>query len=270
MTAPTDEGPRDDALTCDGAEIGGNVDLSSATIRGTTRLDGAHVGGSVTVSYATAHRCADRAEPRCHGARAGAGAARRPPAGRVDLFRAATGTLDDDVADDSEHLGSWEEASPILEGFSYGRFSEWATWGLGERTRWLKGSARFEPAAWAQLIAVYRGAGRDDDARNASIARENDRLSRANLTRLQRAEKWVLRLTIGYGYRTWLAGLWAVAIIGAYAVVVSQASFVAEAKAPTKDPPALVYAADVFLPVIDFGQTGLWTPAGAVRPVHGS
>ena len=55
---------------------------------------------------------------------------------------------------------------------------------------------------------MYRRAGRDQDARAVAIARQRVRRRTLGLP----ARLWSLLLDglVGYGYRTWLAGLWPV------------------------------------------------------------
>jgi hypothetical protein len=276
LTAPleaaarTPAGPRGDAVSCDGAEIGGNVDLSQALVHGTVRLNAAHVKGCVQIVESVLTGARTILNMVVTEVDLALVLREANLAGHVELFGASVGTLDDDVATGECGLGSWAGTSATLEGFSYRRFAGSAASGVRERTRWLRLSGNYEPGAWEQLIAVYRASGRDGDARAASIAAETDRLRRAHLTRTQRTTQWLLRLTIGYGYRSWLAGMWAAAIVSAYAFVVANSAFAADNKAPGPSPPAFVYAADVFLPIIDFGQAALWTPLGAVRFVHWS
>src|SRR6185369_8955247 len=89
---------------------------------------------------------------------------------------------------------------------------------------------------------------------------------RGGLTRLARGGQQILRFTIGYGYRPWLAGVWAAAVIVAFALVVRQAPghFVAVSDSVVGSRQPLVYAADTFLPVIDFDQADRWLATGWV------
>jgi hypothetical protein len=190
--------------------------------------------------------------------------------GGLDLYKATASSLDDDFGEGEHGRGSWEGLDPVvLEGFEYERFAEQSAWDSKLRFRWLKETQAFEPGAWRRLADVYRADGRDEDARRTLIARENDRLARGGLAPHQKVGRWILRVTIGHGYRPWLAGLWALAIIAAFALVVWRLpeSFAAE-DAATGAPQPVVYAADTFLPIIDFGEASGWTAVGDVRWVE--
>jgi hypothetical protein len=135
------------------------------------------------------------------------------------------------------------------------------------RIRWLRTSYAYEPTAWLQLASVLRASGRDGDATRVLIEMQNDRIRRGGLSPLRRLGRQILRVTIGHGYRPSLAGVWAAAVIAAFALVVWQAS---EHFVPAKDgvqgaPQPVVYAADTFLPIVDFGQAGDWDPTGWTR-----
>ena len=82
-----------------------------------------------------------------------------------------------------------------------------------------------------------------------------------------RTGRQILRFTIGHGYRPWLAGLWATLVIAAFALVVWQAPdrFVAAKTDVHGLPQPVVYAADTFLPIVDFGQAGDWDATGWTR-----
>ena len=144
---------------------------------------------------------------------------------------------------------------------------------LAELTSGQEGQARgFQQGAWQQLIEVYRAQGRDDDATRAAIAMHNDRVKRAGLPWYRGWGRQVLRVVIGHGYRPWLAGVWAAAIITVFALVVWQWSgmFVAETEDLAGSPQPVAYAADTFLPIVDLGEAKDWKPTGWVRWVEWS
>jgi hypothetical protein len=189
--------------------------------------------------------------------------------GGIDLYRARVVTLADDLKPGS--LGSWSGAAPmILDGFSYARFGDHATWTSSPRHRWLEQTSEFQPAPWTQLIQVYRAHGFDEDAVRTGIAMQNDRLRRARLRRHQKIGRWVLRVTIAHGYRPSLAIAWAVGVVGAFTAVVWQTEpgHFTPATDVTGSPEPVVYAADKFLPIVDFGQASRWTANGWVSWVE--
>src|SRR4029453_15925776 len=76
-----------------------------------------------------------------------------------------------------------------------------------QRLGWLARNPRgYSPQPYEQLAAVSRRAGRDQDARTVAIAKQRAR---------RRTHGWPEKLwsvlldgLVGYGYRTWLAGVW--------------------------------------------------------------
>jgi len=100
--------------------------------------------------------------------------------------------------------------------------------------------------------------------RDVSVAGGVD-LFRARATTLEgrrRAEAHV-----GHGYRPWLACVWAVAVIAAFALVVWHwtGMLVPEQQEVTGSPQPVAYAADAFLPIVDLGEAGDWMPIGWLR-----
>jgi hypothetical protein len=78
----------------------------------------------------------------------------------------------------------------------------------------------------------------------------NDRVKRAGLPLYRRWGRQVLRVTVGHGYRPGLAGIWAAAIIAAFALVVWKWSgmFIPETEGVRGSPQPVAYAADTFPP----------------------
>jgi len=93
-----------------------------------------------------------------------------------------------------------------------------------------------------------------------------DRVARAGLPWYRRWGRRVLWAVVGHGYRPWLAGIWAAAIIAAFALVVWHWSgmFVPEGDV-TGSPQPIAYAADTFLPIVNLGQADDWMPTGWIR-----
>jgi hypothetical protein len=262
-----------DVLTLDGATIGGNVTLGPSdddppepmTAEGVIRMVGTTIAGSLDCRDAVLRNPAHHALTMD-----GASLAISLDLhaceidGGVRLFRTSVPSLVDDVPDDGG-LGSWTNADPLLlDGFAFERFGGDATWKRSARSRWLKSTDGYQPAAWKHLSGVYEATGRDGDARQLRIDAENDRLDRGGLNPLRVVGRWLLRVLIGHGYRPWLAGVWGLGIIVAFAIAVARSSKFIDPSddAPNRDPQAFVYAADTFLPIINFGEAELW----ATRP----
>jgi hypothetical protein len=258
------------ALAADGAEIGGAVFLRDGfSAKGAVSLRGAKIGAELACFHATLVNGADVALGSRDAVIDGALIFRNVSVtGGLDLFRASATTLDDDLGREDDPLGSWSGVKPlVLDGFDYGRFDDKADWDSKTRGRWLEGTFGFQQGAWQQLIEVYRSVGRDDEATRTAIAMHNDRVRRAGLPWYRRWGREVLRVTVGHGYRPWLAGIWAVAIIAAFALIVWQWSgmFVSETEGLTSAPQPVAYAADTFLPIVDLGEAGDWMPTGWIR-----
>jgi hypothetical protein len=257
----------DDALTLDGAVITGNVELADGfDARGTVRLVGATVHGSVVLRRATI-----KSDDALLLMRTSIGTwlalERSSLAGAVRLQRAEAAGLMDDLGS-GRRLGSWSDAAPlVLGGFDYRLFAGEASWDPDLRFAWLRSTDRYDAAAWTRLAAVYRSAGRENDARNAAIAGENDRLRRGDLNLPRTIGRWLLKLSIGHGYRPWLAGIWAAGVVAVFTslVAIHSENFRPEKTGVEGDPQALVYAADVFLPIVDLNEGANWIATGHVR-----
>jgi hypothetical protein len=100
----------------------------------------------------------------------------------------------------------------------------------------------------------------------------NDRVARAGLSWYRVAGRRVLWAVVGHGYRPWLAGIWALAIVASFVVVVWHWSemFFPEKQRVADSPQPVAYAAETFLPIIDLGQADDWMPTGWLRWVEWS
>jgi hypothetical protein len=140
---------------------------------------------------------------------------------------------------------------------------------VAARLGWLaRDEEGYVPQPYEQLAACYRRAGQDDDARKVAIAKQRRR--RQTLNRPGKAWNSLLRWTVGYGYRTWQAGLWLLGLLAVGAVVFASAypDAMALAKKPDDPLPAFqpwVYSLDVLLPVVNLHQEEFWIPEGVAR-----
>jgi sRNA-binding regulator protein Hfq len=257
------------ALSAEGAEIDGGLLLRGVGANGQVELAGASIGGQLVCSGATfANRAGTALAARDVTIATALVFRDARVVGGIDLFRASATTLDDDLGSGDHQFGSWLGVEPlVLDGFAYARFGHRAEWGSKLRRRWLEETTGFQQGAWQQLIDVYRTHAHDDDATHAAIAMHNDRVRRAGLSWYRRAGRRVLWAVVGHGYRSWLAGIWAAAIVAAFAIVVWRGSdnFVPERAEATGSPQPVAYAADTFLPIVDFGEAGRWMPTDWAR-----
>lgn len=194
-------------------------------------------------------------------------------AGIVRLAHASVGTLEDD-------LESWPKDRTDLDGFRYTALS--GNLGWRERTCWLACQPVPLPQPYRQLAAYYRAIGDDRAARKVSMERFNARLRRPIPGRRRwRGWRWLLRLTIGHGYEPWRALPILLAVIAVVWFATVQAANrgtiaptragVSTRHAPTDchrtDYPCLqplLYASDIVVPVIDFGQRAAWRQTGGL------
>jgi hypothetical protein len=198
----------------------------------------------------------------------------RPAAcqGRVSVAHATAGEIDDDIA-------TWPDRALDLDGFTYGALATSGHW--EDRTAWLARQSVPVAQAYHQLAAYYRAAGEDRAARKVSMERFNIRLRRPEGGRRGPAWvwRWFLRLTIGHGYEPWralplllvvVAGVWVTTVLAA-----SNGDMVATRSGVSTSSPAtdcsrtdypclqpLLFAADVVVPVLDFGQRDAWRQVG--------
>jgi hypothetical protein len=255
--------PEGVALAADAAQVGGSMLLGSEfSATGEVRMVGAQVHSDIDFTggrIENTHKVALRASEVDAGALLLRDAQFR---GGVSFFKARAGTLHDDLVT-ADSPGSWGIVGPLLlAGFSYDRFGPGTTWEAKPRFAWLRETEAFDPGAWQQLIDVYRTHGRDEDARRAAVSREDDRLKRAGLTPARSAGRWILRVTIGYGYRPWIAGIWALAVIALFTLALSLGPSLVPAANVTGGPNLFVYAADTFLPIVDLGEAAQFSATG--------
>jgi hypothetical protein len=182
------------------------------------------------------------------------------PPEEVVLRGAQVGGLLDDPA-------SWPRKLQLSE-FTYDSLGERSPVSARQRLGWLGRDPRgYSPQPYEQLAGVYRRAGRDQDARTVAIAKQRARRRTLPLP----AQVWsrLLDGLIGYGYRTWQAGLWLLGFWLAGWLVFARAypGHLTPAK-PGEPQPAfkpLIYALDTLLPVVNLHQEDYWLPRGGAQ-----
>jgi hypothetical protein len=179
----------------------------------------------------------------------------QPPEGTVDLVGAHVRVLVDEQA-------SWP-AAVRLRGFTYDTLDNTKI-SVRERLGWLaRDPDGYTPQPYEQLAVTCRRAGDEQAARRVAIAKQRRR--RAELTWPGKVWSGLLDGLVGYGYRTWQAGLWLAAFLLAGVAVFAHAH-THQQLTPAKQPNELqhfnplVYALDVLLPIVNLGQEGGWVP----------
>jgi hypothetical protein len=257
--------PNGVALDADGFTVDQHM-LPNAGFRaeGEVILRGAHIGGQLSFDNAMLIN-PNPGERVLHlqelHARALLLRPKTPPTGKVDLTHAEVGVFLDEEA-------TWPTTLD-LRGFVYHTLYERSHIPVAARLRWLnRDPAGYAPQPYEQLVAVYRQAGRDDDARKVAIAKQRRRREELNWP----GKVWnsLLRWTVGYGYRTWQAGLWLLGLLAVGAAIFACAypSDMALAKKQGDPLPAFqpwIYSLDVLLPVVNLHQEEFWIPQGVAR-----
>jgi hypothetical protein len=182
------------------------------------------------------------------------------PKGTVELINAQINTCYDSEA-------TWPE-DLLLDGFTYQALVADPEVDARARLRWLeRDRGGYRPQLYEQLAATYRKAGRDDDARRVAIAKQRRR--RQTLNRPGKVWNSMLRWTVGYGYQTWKAGVWLLALVGLGWWIFDRAYpiYLVAAKPPGQRPQfdAGLYALDLLLPFVDLGYQGAWIAGGWAR-----
>jgi hypothetical protein len=194
----------------------------------------------------------------------------QPPEGVVDLADARVGTF-------SDHMSTWPRLLR-LDGFVYDQLVS-ESMGVADRLTWVSlpdGDTpdqpsvrrrphakrdRYAPGPYDELAAAYRRAGYPERARRVAIEKQWRRRSELNVA--GKAWNWFLWSTVGYGYRTWLAALWLIALL--LTGTVAFAALHPDDLHPGGDAPpwnAVLYTVDVVFPFIDLGEQASWQAVG--------
>ncbi|MEV4968633.1 oxidoreductase [Streptomyces sp. NPDC024062] len=251
-----DPGPGGVALDLNNAVVS-RLDCSGGfTAGGTVKLRRTQILDKVSFAGATLHTSADGAVPALQCQHMQAVDAdltfARPPAAGVDLRGAQVSYLTD----------SAQSYPPVvaLEGFVYGSLKDSGVGeghdSPGQRVAWIRRSPRYSPQPYEQLAIWYRTIGHDSDARHVLLAKQRHR--RSTLSWPARAWGRLLDVTVGYGYRPWLAGLWLL-VLTTLGTGVFTTNTPTPAKAGEGAPfQPLVYTLDLLIPIGGLGQRSGW------------
>lgn len=246
----TDETRHGPALTGNGLNVGEDM-LCQQGFRaeGEMRLTGARIGGQLDLTGASL----DNPDGTALTLDTGSAAAlmllpKQQPQGAVSL-------IDSKVVRFADDPSTWPQPTH-LRGFVYDILANDQV-SVRERLHWLaRDTHGYVPQVYDQLATAYRNAGRDDAARRVAIAKQRRRRHAFNPL------SWLWYATVGYGYRTWLAGVWLAALLAAGTWLFSQAHMIATVAHPPMFN-AFAYTADIVLPIVDLGQKNAWDPEGA-------
>lgn len=127
---------------------------------------------------------------------------------------------------------------------------------VARRVAWIRRSPGYGPQPYEQLASWYRAIGHDEDARRVLLAKQRHR--RRSLSLPARAWGHLLDVTVGYGYRPWLAGIWLLVL-----TLLGSLAFGADSPRPVKPGEGapfqpLVYTLDLLIPIGGLGQRTAW------------
>ncbi|MEV0144959.1 MULTISPECIES: hypothetical protein [unclassified Nonomuraea] len=240
------------AIRADDMVVEGTVHCTEGfTAQGCIRLRGARINGRL--SFAGAVRSPDTAFA-LHAShmevREFSFKPTEPVDGVVTLAHSRIGTLQDDP-------DTWPEKLR-LNGLIYDRLRGR---GVERRIDWAgRDPEGFRPQPYEQLAAWYLRDGNDGLARRAQLAK----LRARRRTQGPGLRAWgrLLDVTVGYGYRPWLAGVWfaLLLLVGTVAFGLKPPRPLKPDEAPVFD--SFAYSFDLLLPLPAFGQREMFDPAG--------
>jgi len=225
---------------------------------GEVRLPGAHIGGTL-VCMGGQFSNPDGSALNLWGATV-AGPLRMESAvlqGILDLTAVKTSSYHDNRASWPQKLRLDRFVYDAIDGAS-----------VTERLEWLRRNEKcYSPQIYDQLAAVYRRSGHDEDARRVLIAKQRRRFAQGNLA--GKLGGFLLDWTVGYGYRTWQAGLWLAGLLVLGTVLFGYVvrGDLAPASKTTVSPPfqPFLYTLDLLLPVASLHQRDGWVAHGAAQ-----
>ncbi|GIH99406.1 pentapeptide repeat-containing protein [Planobispora takensis] len=171
--------------------------------------------------------------------------------GEINLSYSRIGVLMDGLAAYPDHVH--------LNGLTYEALR--GSWTVAGRLSWLcRDPGGYRPQPYEQLAAWYRRIGHEPDARRVLLAKQREH--RATLRPTGRLWGRLLDAAVGYGYRPWMAGLWAAVLLVAGTAVFSAVPPAQIDPDEVRHFSAFVYTLDLLVPVSVFEQRGAWEPVG--------
>lgn len=244
--------PRGRALLADMLVVDRSMSCAEGfTAHGQIRLVAARIGGELSLTGASLNN-------------PGGTALSLERAQIADLFLLPANSPDGIVNLGNAKVGSFHDAAASwpavldLRGFAYDRLENTDV-SVAQRLEWLRrNQGGYTPQIYDQLAAAYRHAGDRSASRKIEVAKQ--RRCRSPLNPLN----WLWFLTVGYGYRTWWAGIWLAALVAVGTIVFGRA-YPGHMIAVRAHPPAfhaVGYALDTLLPIVDLGEKSAWQPEG--------
>ena len=165
-----------------------------------------------------------------------------------------------------DRASSWPRDHRLwMAGFTYQHaIPKEGHFNVRERLQWVTAAtAEYAPEPYEQLSAMYRNSGDDTNARLVLLAKQRRRRETLPLP----GKLWgvIQDWTVAYGYRPgqaalWMAVLW---LTGSLLFDAHRPPALKGDEAPQWN--AALFALDLLLPVISFGQDTSWNPVGAYQ-----
>ncbi len=187
---------------------------------------------------------------------------RRPPRGAVILTRASAVSVFDGP-------GLWAAHGGVeLEDFTFTALTAVPEVTVKTRLQWLREvQPDFAPGPYERLAAVYSEGGQEELARQVHLERQRRRY--AELHWAGRFWGRLQEITVGFGYRPWLAMIWLALfwILGTLWFSTHTMQKLDNDVNPVWNPPLL--STDLLLPIVDLGQDNKWRMVGASQWISG-
>jgi hypothetical protein len=135
------------------------------------------------------------------------------------------------------------------------------------RINWLRleSKAAFSPWPYEMLANVLRDSGHEAEAKRVAIAKQDDRRQYGSLSRWAWIGNWILKVTIGYGYRPQRAlwcGLFFILLGTIIFSLAHRHGLLPQVKQKHPAFSSFGYSLDTFVPIINFRAEGAWAPSG--------
>jgi hypothetical protein len=271
------ENPNGDALSADGMTVEGDLFLDEGFhATGKVRLLGSHIKGDLSCRNARFENPnGDALNVQRSTVEGSIFLDRSELNGALNLQYSRLRVIVDDE-------GSWPQRGRLrIDGLEYEGFAGDRTpTDARRRLEWLRRQLPdFRPQPYDQLARVFRRMGREADAVEVLIAKQEDLIRHGKLSWWGRLTRRILGVTIGHGYRSGRALLWSLAFVIAGALIFGWANarglmapsspeiltdplYRAGGTIPPDYPrfEALAYSLDAFLPIVDLHQEGFWLP----------
>ncbi len=254
------ECPQDVALSASSARINGRVAMThSFHATGEVRLMRARIGGQLNCSGGRFVN-PKGTSLNLQTAQANSILLRNlapDTAGRIDLVGSKVSILADD-----ESSACLEGVSLRLDGFVYDYIAPESPQDVRTRLRWLRlQGPGYHPQPYDQLAEVFRRSGREQEARDVLISK---RRARRESLRRWYSKIWDILVdwTLLYGWHPWrplVAGALVLLVAIGLVFGAQDAGLIVGQSDRISSFHPLVYALDVFLPIIDLGVESSWT-----------